>query len=140
MDEPDAQITTLGTHLVRIDGDRIYITVRGRLTAQDIRGLFRLARAVRENQPFAFFFYDGRDATAIDPDARKSAPEGKDVAADLRVVFGLSFAVGIFLQMLIRAQRTLLHRDVRFHVFDGEDEARTFFEQECIRIRAGRPS
>lgn len=135
MNEVDEWITPLGTHSARIDGDRIYVTLRGKMTAEDIRGIFALAAQVRKKHPFAFFLYDARQASTIDPDARKSAPREHDVPADLRVIFGVSFASGVFLNMLIRAQKTLLNRDIRIHIFEREAEAREFFEQECARMR-----
>lgn len=137
MSEADEPVTSLGTHQVHIDGDRIFLTIRGTLRAEDVQGLFRLAIHVKTEHPFAFFLYDGRQGTGIDPDARRAVSSEKSprAQADLRVVFGLSFRVRMILNMLVRAQKALFNRDMRIHIFEHEKEAREFFEAECDRIR-----
>lgn len=136
MKEVEVDAMELGTHLARIDGDRVFIQLRGKLTVDDIQRLFQLGVSVKKTNPHVFVLYDGQRGTGIDPEGRKSVPkEQRDFVADLRVVYGLSFAARIVLNMLVRTQKALFNRDLHTYVFDDEEDARDFFEKESNRIR-----
>lgn len=141
MKEVEVDAMPLGTHLARVDGDRVFVQLRGKLTAADMQRLYELGVSVKKKNPHVFVLYDGQLGTGIDADGRKSVPkEQRDFVADLRVVYGLSFAARVVLNMLIRTQKSLFNRDLHTYIFDDEQTARTFFEQESHRIRSGTRS
>lgn len=138
MKEVEENAIPLGTHLARIDGDRVFVKLRGRLTTEDVHGLFQLGMSVKRNNPHVFVLYDGKQGTGVDPDGRKAVPkEEREFVADLRVVYGLSFAARVILNMLVITQKALFNRDLHTHIFDDEKDARAFFEAESNRIRSG---
>lgn len=141
MKEVEVDGMPLGTHLARVEGDRVFVQLRGKLTADDIQRLYELGVSVKKKNPHVFVLYDGQLGTGIDPDGRKSVPkEQREFVADLRVVYGLSFAARVILNMLVRTQKALFNRDLHTYIFNDEQSARTFFEQESHRIRGGTRS
>lgn len=137
MNEAEAYERALGMHWLRVEGDSMFVTVRETLKAEDIRALFELADPIKRKYNRVFFVYDGRQCTGIEPAGRKVVPkvELDDAEAVLRVIFGISFPLRVVLNMLIRAQKALFKRDVRVHIFEGEDEALAFFDKERERLR-----
>lgn len=141
MKEVEENAIPLGTHLARIDGDRVFVQLRGKLTTDDIHRLFQLGVSVKRNNPHVFVLYDGKQGTGIDSDGRKAVPrEQREFVADLRVVYGLSFAARVILNMLVITQKALFNRDLHTHIFDDEKDARAFFEAESNRIRSAAQS
>ncbi len=134
---PISAFEPVGRHLVRMDGDTIFVVVRGSLTRSDVQDLFAKYRRVQVEHGRLLIIYDAREAEGIDADARQYAASVPATAkdADLQVVFGLSFGLRAVLNMVLRAQKLLRNRAGNFHVFDTEANARTFFEAECERIR-----
>ncbi|HMY20967.1 MAG TPA: STAS/SEC14 domain-containing protein [Polyangium sp.] len=138
MKEVEVNAMPLGTHLAYVDGDRVFVQLRGKLTVDDMQRLYELGVSVKKNNPHVFVLYDGQQGTGIDPDGRKSVPkEQREFVADLRVVYGLSFATRVILNMLVRTQKALFNRDLHTYIFDDEQSARAFFEEESRRIRSG---
>lgn len=127
----------LGTHWLRVEEDSLFLTLRGALTADDLRTLFEIAVHIKQKHNVVFFFYDGRQCTGMDANARKVLPKKEldDGGAILRVVFGIPFGLRVILNMVTHAQKALFKRDVRIHVFEHENEAREFFTQECQNLR-----
>jgi hypothetical protein len=137
MNPPDGHLVPLGTHLIQVVEDTVSVTARGPITGDDMRALLDLFARVKRECGCLFNLYDARQCTGIDPEARKLASDQPSTnrEADLQVVFGISFTIRVLLNMLIRAQKVLRDRKVNLYFFDGEIEARTFFEKERERIR-----
>jgi hypothetical protein len=137
MNAQDERYSPLGTHLIRVDGDTVFVIARGQLKADEMRVLLETYDRIAVEQGRLFILYDGRECTGVDPDARKLAAEERITRkeADLQIAFGLSFAVRIILNMLIRAQAVLRNRQVSVRVFDTEAEALAFLVPEREKIR-----
>lgn len=137
MNEQDERATRLGGHLIRADGDTLFMTARGNLTREDMNGLLDHFVRITKEHGVLFVFYDARQSTGIDSGARDlvSRERSNDAVADLRVAFGLPFTVRVVLSMILRARRYLSNREVTVHLFDKEEEAYAFFEKERARIR-----
>lgn len=127
----------VGRHLIHLDGDTIFLIVRGPLTRPDVQELFAAFRRVQVEYGRLFIFYDAREAGGIEADARRYAATVPTTIqeADLQVVFGLSFGLRTVLNMVLRAQKLLHNRTANFHLFDTEENARAFFEAERERLR-----
>lgn len=134
--EQENHFSPLGTHLIQIDGDSVYFIARGDLKLDEMRTLLDLFPRLQADGPL-FILYDARQCTGITADARRLAATQPTSApaAELQVVFGLSFGVRVILKMLLRANQVLQNRPALFHTFDDETKARTFFESERVRIR-----
>lgn len=137
MNPPKDRCTPLGTHSLHIDGDTVILITDGLLTHADMKELLDHFVRIKQEKGLLFVLYDGRRCTGLDSAARKLGSISRKVEGDanLRVAFGVPFAIRIILAMLIRAQKVLLNRDVHVHLFDGEQEAYAFFETERTRIR-----
>lgn len=138
MSDSGAQITPLGAHSLRIDGDTLELHASGPIKAEDMRGLYEHFIRIKREHGMLFVFYDGRNSAGIESDARRIASQTRsnDADANLRVAFGVSFAVRVVLSMVIRAQKMLANRDVNLAIFETEEEARTHFIAEREKVRA----
>lgn len=136
-DEPDVVSVAMGTHRVEIDRDTLVVTVRGMLTGKDMLALIEHFVRVKQQHGCLFILYDGRECTGINADARKSASAAARPESDatLRVAFGVPYTVRVMLNMLLRAQKVLLKRDIAIRVFEHEKEAREYLEKERERLR-----
>jgi hypothetical protein len=137
MNEQDERFAPLGRHLLRIDGDSVYMIGRGLVTRDDMRMLLEHFARIKQEYGRLFILYDARQCPGVDAEARKLAadqPTSKD-EADLQVCFGMSFAIRVVLNMIVRAQKILRNRTVRFFMLENEKEALQFFESEREKIR-----
>jgi hypothetical protein len=137
MSEQDERSAPLGQRSIHVEGDTVVSTVRGTLTGEEMQQLLDNFVRIKREYGVLFVLYDGRHCTGVDAAARKLAAS-KPTAnrdADLQVVFGISFAIRVILNMLIRAQKVLLNRDIAVHVFEKELDARAFFDTGRERIR-----
>ena len=137
MNEQDERFVPVGKHLLRIDDDSAYLIARDVLTADDMRVLLETFDRVAKESGGLFVLYDGTKCTGIDPAARKLAALERPTQreADLQVAFGVSFAIRIIVNMLIRAQALLRTRTVNLFILNSETEALAFFETEREKIR-----
>lgn len=128
----------LGTHLIRIEGDSLEMTARGMLRGDDMREMFEHFVRIKREHGQLFVIYDGRESTGVDADARRVASQlrNEEANADCRVAFGISFTIRVILSMILRAQKVLSNRNINVHIFDGEEQARAFFDAERARLRA----
>lgn len=133
----DSPFERLGSHSYRIDGDTVYLVARGSLTLEDMRILLATYARIKRDHQCLFIFYDAREGTGIDKNAREYAASqpSSNQEANLQVAFGISFGLRVLINMMVRAQKALKRRVVEFHAFDAEAEARIFFEAERERIR-----
>ena len=141
MNEQDERFRPLGTHLIHVDGDTLFLVARGSVTMQDMQNLLNLTGNIKREHGCLFVLYDARRSTGIDADARKLIANhaAKVEQADLEVAFGISFALRVILTMVVRAQKVLQSRTVNLHLFEKESEGRAFFEvtREKIRQKLG---
>lgn len=139
MTEPDPSFEPLGKHLLRVEGDTVFLVARGSLTLDDMRTLLARYEGIKHEYGCLFVLYDARQGTGIDSDARQYAARrpARQQEADLQVAFGISFALRVLVNMMIRAQGALRSRAVNFYAFDKEIEARKFFAAEREKIRQG---
>lgn len=137
MNAQDERSVPLGQHSVHIDGDTLIMTARNVLTGEDMQQLLDHFARIKSEHGRLFVLYDGRRCTSLDAAARRVAtrPRPYDAEADLRVVFGLPFAIRVILNMIIRARRILANLEITVHIFEHEKEAYAFFEKERARIR-----
>lgn len=138
MNPPEDRYEPLGTHLVHADGDTLRFIARGVLTGNDMRQILDLMERVRNEYGAVFIIHDSRRSTGLDSDARKLASSARtsNYETNLRVLFGVPFAMRVVLTMILHAHKLLGSRNVLVHVFDGEEEAWAFFEKERERLRA----
>lgn len=137
MKPPYEDFVPLGTHLLRIEGDSLYLIARGRVSVDDMRTLIELYDQITGEHGLLFTFYDGNGCTGIDPAARKLVAIERPVKRepDLQVAHGVSTAIRMVLNMLLRAQAFFGNRGVNLVLFDTENAARAFFEAEREKIR-----
>lgn len=137
MNEPAKDYKPVGTHAILVDGDSVFVVIRGSLTVPDLSELLVVMKRVKRESGHVFVFYDARQATGIDMPARKDvvAHHPVDVQPETQVIFGLSFGMRVILNMLMRAQKLLRNFEVPLHVVESEDEARALFARECARLR-----
>lgn len=137
MNERVKDYTPLGTHSILVDGDCVYIVIRGTLTVPDLSELMALMTRVKRENGQLFVFYDARQATGIEPAARKNviAQNSVDMQPAFQVIFGISFSLRALLSMIMRAQKLLRNFDVPLRIAESEEEARALFAQECARLR-----
>jgi hypothetical protein len=137
MSGQDKRFQPLGTHLIHVDGDTVFLIARGSVTIDDMQYLLDLTASVKRQHGCLFMVYDARKGTGIDADARQmvATRATTNEEADLEVAFGISFALRILLSMVVRAQKVLQNRSVNLHLFDTENEALTFLEKGRARIR-----
>lgn len=135
--EEHATFQPIGKHLIRAEQDSVEVIVRGPLTIDDVRALFVVFGRVQSENGRLFILYDAREATGIDAAARQYAASFPSTTqeADLQVVYGLSFGLRVILNMVMRAQKLLRHRNANFHVADNEAAARALFETEREKLR-----
>jgi len=136
--EPNNDSVLMGTHRIRIDRDTLFVTVRGMLTGEDMLALIQHFIHVKREHGCLFILYDGRECTGINADARRMASGAARPESDatLRVAFGVPYTVRVMLNMLLRAQKVLLNRDIPIRVFEHEKEAHEYLEKERERLRA----
>lgn len=129
--------TLLGTHLVQVDGDTVFLRSRGKMTLADMREILRVFTQVKREYGRLFALYDASRGDGIDLDARHLAANRPtaDEYPDLQVAFGISFAQRVVLNMILRAHKALQNRPVRLHLFDKEQEARAYFGVEREKLR-----
>lgn len=127
----------LGTHLLHIQGDTLELIARGTLTYGDLKDLLDHFVYIKRKYGMLFVIYNGTECTGFDPAAYKlgSHLRNDDADANLRVAFGVPFAIRVILNMINRAQRVLTNRDIQVPLFDHEKDARAFFEKEREKLR-----
>lgn len=127
----------LGAHRVQVDGDSVYIVANGLFTMADMHETLALFARVKAQHGQLFAVYDAREATGIEPEARKYAAEQpkSNKPADLQIVITRSFALRILLTMVLRAQRLLRNRIIVMYFVETPEEARALLHTERARIR-----
>jgi hypothetical protein len=136
MNEQDGRFAPLGQHLIHIEGDTLVMVLRGVLTGEDGRQLLDHFARIKREHGALFVIYDGRQCTSIDAAARRLATHNRsnDGYEDVQVAFGVPYAIRVLVNMILRAQKLLVNRDVMFHIFASEKEARAFVDKERARI------
>ncbi len=136
MNEQDERFAPLGQHLIHAEGDTLLVAVRGVFTGEDGRLLLHHFTRIKRDHGALFVIYDGRQCTGIDATARKVATFNRagEGYEDVQVAFGVPYAIRVIVNMIIRAQKLLINRDVTFHIFANEKEARAFIDKERVRI------
>lgn len=127
----------LGKHLIRIEGDTLFMVTRGVVTGDEMVELFGRFDEIKREHGMLFVLFDSRLNTGMEPQARKFALEQTDVGrgADLQVLFGASFGVRVIINMILSALKLLGKKSTSVYMMGAESEARAFFEQERERVR-----
>src|SRR5690242_12434634 len=99
----------LGDHWVRIDGDLIFLRVKGVVKLEDMIAFMRLQAQVKREHGTVFMLYDSRENTGLDPAARKYATDHTDAESrlDAAASFGAPFSMRVLVNMLNRAHEML---------------------------------
>ncbi len=137
MNENDDDLIPIGKHRIRIDGDSVYFLSRGILTFEEFKLLMQHYARIRSEYGMLFVFFDSRGSTGMEPSVRNFNPhdDRKLYVADLQVAFGGSFALRVMLTMMNRANNILRRHRTPIQMFEQEDEAWQFFQNERERIR-----
>ncbi len=123
-------------HLVHIDGDSLWVTTRGTVTLEDLKQLMEIQYRIKSTHGMLFVLFDGRECTGIDPKVRRyTVADRERYVADLYVAFGVPFALRIVINMMDRANALLGRKYSPLRMFDKEEDARRYFEDERVRLR-----
>lgn len=127
----------LGKHLIRMEGDTLFMVTRGVVTGDEMVELFGRFDTIRREHGMLFVLFDSRLNTGLEPQARKFALEQTDAGrgADLQVLFGAPFGVRVIINMILSALKLLGKKSASVYMMGTESEARAFFEQERERVR-----
>lgn len=127
----------LGGHWVRIDGDLIFLRVKGVVTRVDMAEFMRLQTQIKRERGTVFVLYDSRENTGLEPAARKYATDHATEEARVHAAasFGAPFGMRVVVNMLNRALEVLRREGARVQLFDTEEQARGYLESERARIR-----
>jgi hypothetical protein len=127
----------LGEHSIQLDGDLIFMRVRGVVTLEDMKQLLMLQARVRRQHGSVYVLYDSRENTGLEPAARKWATNNAtpEMQVDAAASFGAPFGMRVVVNMLNRAHDALRKPGTRTMLFDTEEQARGYLEQERIRLR-----
>jgi hypothetical protein len=133
----DGAFFPLGKHSIQVDGDFIFMVVRGVVTLEDMKELLALQARVRRQYGSAYVLYDSRENTGLEPAARKYGTNNAtpEMRVDAAASFGAPFTVRVLVNMINRAHDALRKPGTRTMLFDTELEARRYLEQERIRLQ-----
>jgi len=128
----------LGGHTARIDGDLVFLRVKGVVSLTDMMEFMRVQAEVKRKHGAVYVLYDSRENTGLDREARKyatdhAAPEYRVTAA---ASFGAPFGMRVLVNMLNRAHEMLRVEGTRVHLFDTEAEARAHLASERRRLQS----
>jgi hypothetical protein len=128
----------VGEHRIRIDGDLVFIRVKGVVELDDMMQFLRLQMQVKRERGAVFVLYDSRENTGLAPGARKYATDkaGADARADAAASFGAPFGMRVLVNMLNRALTMLRKDGTPVQLFDTEAEARQYLDAERARLRS----
>lgn len=134
----DDEFRPLGGHKVRIDGDLVFLRVKGVVKLTDMMEFMRVQASVKRDRGAVFMLYDSRENTGLDPAARKYATDhaSEEVRVTAAASFGAPFGMRVLVNMLNRAHEMLRVEGTRVHLFDTEAEARKYLEAERQRLRS----
>lgn len=128
----------VGDHSVRIEGDIIFLRIKGVVKVEDMMQFLRLQAQVKRERGLAFVLYDSRENTGLDPAARKYATDHaeSDSRVDAAASFGAPFGMRVLVNMLNRALTMLRKDGALVQLFDTEAQARQYLEAERARLRS----
>lgn len=130
----------MGRHLLRRDGDILFVRFRGAVDIGEMQLLFAAMVQMQEKNPVVFHLYDGSQAGLTTPEARRWAAENMTSthrAAGI-ACYGVNAVVRAIAQLHTRAI-ALLHRQVAVPMvfFATEAEARAWIDRQRALIPAG---
>jgi SpoIIAA-like len=128
----------VGDHWVRMDGDLIFLRIKGVVKLEDMKQFLRLQAQVKRERGSVFVLYDSRENTGLDPAARKYATDHSDTDSRVNAAasFGAPFGMRVLVNMLNRAL-VMLHREgTLVQLFDTEEQARQYLDAERARLRS----
>lgn len=127
----------LGGHKARIDGDLIFMRVKGVVTLADMMEFMRVQAEIKREHGAVFILYDSRENTGLDREARKYATDhaSEESRVTAAASFGAPFGMRVLVNMLNRAHEMLGVEGTRVMLFDTESEARKYLEAERLRLR-----
>jgi hypothetical protein len=128
----------LGGHSAKIDGDLVFLRVKGVVNLADMKEFMRVQGEVKRKYGAVFVLYDSRENTGLDREARKYATDNAapDHRATAAASFGAPFGMRVLVNMLNRAHEMLKVEGTRVHLFDTEAEARRHLDSERRRLQA----
>lgn len=134
----DDDFRPLGGHKARIDGDLVFLRVKGVVTLTDMMEFMRVQVSVKREHGAVYMLYDSRENTGLDPAARKYATDhaSEESRVTAAASFGAPFSMRVLVNMLNRAHEMLRVEGTRVQLFDTEAEARTYLEAERRRLTA----
>ena len=130
----------MGRHLMRGEGDILFVRFRGPVDVQEMQLLFAFMVRMQAQTPVIFHLYDGTQAGLTSPEARRWAAENMTSthrAAGI-ACYGVNAVVRAIAQLHTRAI-ALLHRQVAVPMvfFATEAEARAWIDRQRALIPAG---
>lgn len=133
-----SEFLRVGRHLLRVEGDVVFVIWNGDVGLEDVRELFDAVDRACAGQPMLFMLSDSRSTGSFDPEARRwvmQQSRGRRQIA-LSVVFGASFPVRVVGNMIHRAMRLFVPDAPEIVFFGTEAEARAFIDEERRRRHA----
>ena len=123
----------MGRHLLRRDGDILFVRFRGAVDIGEMQLLFAAMVQMQEKNPVVFHLYDGSQAGLTTPEARRWAAEnlsGVHRAAGI-ACYGVNAVVRAIAQLHTRAIALFSKQpDVPMVFFATEVEARAWIDRQ----------
>lgn len=135
---PSENSSPTTTFDVSVDGDLVFIRVRGSLSLPDFANIACINAQVKREQGVFFALYDATRMTGIDPEARKalkSSPQITESMPAATAVFGASYTVQTLGNMIDRAMMALGRRTAGRRFFSTEALARAHLQKERLRLK-----
>ena len=139
MDTHPAAWQPLGTHLLRVVDDLMFMQVRGALELSDMQALVQIGAQQISRYGYFLSVVDGTLGTTMTPAARRYNAqwmrENQD-ALGSSMVYGASRIARAIITMIDRATTLLSMRPSTSHFVANEAEALEFAARERQRLRA----
>lgn len=129
---PEGFLSLNGLHAYRTEGALLIVLSRGKTTVPDLMALRQLHGDIKKKYGYVLAIYDGKDATGLEPDARKWAAEHSsgEMMFTAAAMYNTPFAIRVIATLTYKAVQLLTKLQLGpMEFFATEAEARAFVEQ-----------
>lgn len=121
---------------IRIDGDLVYLRIRGVMTLRDLNAMIEIYQGLYAQHDRLFAVYDVTQSEGIDRAGRKalSASRAMSLRPTATAIFGASFAMRTMASMIERALVGLGRPPTGMKFFETEALALAYIDEQRRRL------
>lgn len=136
--EPTAYPDRIGSHLLRVDGDTIYMKFKGVLALEEARQMLTRCDAVCRQHGWIFMVADMTHAQPVPQDARKLFATWPLQGHYAIAAYGISSPIRAIMQLVRAARRLLGKQGIDSHVVADEAAARQWVAERRRTLQAAK--